>query len=83
MSGYKNFFSDPDGFWTSNSLGNKQEQSFKAWLIDAEMIDQKKNLTPFGDFCTKHRENELDLIWELIWINLHIVLFLQIGLSTL
>lgn len=63
------FLSDPDGFWTSNSLGNKQEQSFKAWLIDAEMIDQKKNLTPFGDFCIKHRENELDLIWELIWIN--------------
>ena len=63
------FLSDPDGFWASNSLGNKQEQSFKAWLIDADIIDSKKNLTSFGDFCAKHREDELDLIWELIWSN--------------
>lgn len=64
------FLSDPEGFWISNSLGNKQEQSFKAWLIDAELIDQKKILTSFGDFCFKHHENEFDLMWELIWTNL-------------
>lgn len=63
------FLSDPEYFWTSNSLGTKQEQSFKAWLIDAEIIDPKKHLTPFGELCVQHREDGLDLIWEIIWTN--------------
>ena len=63
------YLADPDGFWSNNSLGNKQEQSFKAWLVDAEIIDAKKQLTAFGDFCTLHYEDEHDLVWELIWTN--------------
>lgn len=63
------FFINPEDFWKSNSLGNKQEESFKAWLIDADIIDRKKALTEFGVFCIEHYEDEHDLIWELIWIN--------------
>ena len=63
------FLVDPEGFWQNNSLGNKQEQSFKAWLVDAEICDAKKQITEFGHFCASHYEDEHDLIWELIWIN--------------
>ena len=63
------FLADPDGFWTSNSLGNKQEQSFKAWLSDADIINAKKEMTEFGQFIKEHYEDEHDLVWELIWTN--------------
>ena len=63
------FLVDSDAFWEINSLGNKQEQSFKAWLIDAEIIDTKKKITPFGIFCSEHYEDDHDLVWELIWTN--------------
>lgn len=63
------YLADPEGFWSSNSLGNKQEQSFKAWIVDAEIIDAKRKLTPFGEFCSSHYEDEHDLVWELIWTN--------------
>ena len=63
------FLIDPDEFWKDNSLGNKQEESFKAWLMDADIIDRKKSLSDFGKFCVEHYEDERDLIWELIWTN--------------
>jgi 3'-phosphoadenosine 5'-phosphosulfate sulfotransferase (PAPS reductase)/FAD synthetase/ferredoxin len=66
---FQEFVADPIEFWVDNSLGNKQLQSFKAWLIDADIIDSKKSLTDFGNFCVEHFEDEHDLIWELIWTN--------------
>ncbi len=63
------FLSDPEGFWSFNTLGNKQEQSCKAWLVDADIITPQKELTEFGKFCKEHHEDENDLIWELIWTN--------------
>ena len=63
------YFADLEGFWASNSLGNKQEQSFKAWLSDADIINAKKGMTDFGQFCKDYYENEHDLVWELIWTN--------------
>lgn len=63
------FIADPVEFWSTNSLGNKQEQSFKAWLMDANIIDAKKKTTDFGNFCINHFEDEPDLIWELLWTN--------------
>ena len=53
----------------NNSLGNKQEDSFKAWLVDAEIITAQRELTEFGEFCRNHYEDDHDLIWELIWTN--------------
>lgn len=63
------FLADPEDFWTCNSLGTKQEQSFKAWLIDADVIDSKKQLKEFGIFIKEFYEDEPDLIWELLWTN--------------
>ncbi len=63
------YLADPDGFWTSNCLGNKQEQSFKAWLLDANIINAQRQLTFFGEFLKDHYEDEPELIWELMWTN--------------
>jgi phosphoadenosine phosphosulfate reductase len=64
------FLDDPEAFWTSNTLGNKQVDSFKAWLKDSEIIDSKCKLTDFGEFCSEVYIDQSDLIWELIWVNL-------------
>lgn len=59
-------------FWlpNNNSLGNKMVPSFKAWLKDAEIIDNKNILTEFGQFCVENLTNDSELIWSLIWVNL-------------
>lgn len=65
------FFKDTEGFWKENSLGVKQIPSFKAWLKDAEIIDDKGLLTEFGELCIQIRQhNNQTLLWELIHINL-------------
>ena len=64
------FFATTDDFWGNNSLGNKQVDSFKAWLRDAEIIDAKNNLTPLGSILALRHEDNHDAIWEIIWTNL-------------
>lgn len=67
------YFLDPQiTYWVkgNNSLGVKQIPSFKAWLKDAEIIDDKNLITPFGEFCAENIINDSELIWSLIWINL-------------
>lgn len=53
----------------NNTLGNKQEDSFRWWLDYAGIINAKKEITEFGLFCKDHYEDEHDLVWELIWTN--------------
>lgn len=64
------FFANPDGFWDFNALGNKQVDSFKAWLKDAEFLDSKNHLTELGKLCAEKYNDARDQIWEIIWINL-------------
>lgn len=64
------FLSNPSTFWETNSLGTKQVYSFKSWLKDAELIDEKGNLTSLGFFCYKNKDDYTSLIWEIIHINL-------------
>ena len=64
------FFADLDAFWESNALGNKQVDSFKAWLKDAEIIDNKNVITPLGQLLSEKYIDSHDAIWEIIWINL-------------
>lgn len=61
---------DPEEFWTNNALGPAQVDGFKAWLRDAEITDGKNNLTEFGFIIKQLHQNDPDLVWELIWINL-------------
>lgn len=64
------FLNDPDSFWKDNSLGVKQVPSFKAWLKDAELIDEKGNLTKLGKLLKSIAEDNDTLVWEIIHINL-------------
>lgn len=63
------YFALTNDFWGNNSLGKKQEDSFKAWLKDAGIIDGKRNITEFGEFCKEHYIDDSSLVWEIIWIN--------------
>lgn len=64
------FLSDPECFWTNNSLGTAQVDGFKAWLKDAEITDTKNNLTQLGEFIQQNKDDEFNLIWEIIVTNL-------------
>ena len=64
------FLLDSESFWKDKILGTKQVPSFKAWLKDAEIIDDKGVLTSFGALCKKINEDSHTLLWELIYINL-------------
>ena len=64
------YLTDTDSFWEDNFLGVKQVPSFKAWLKDAEIIDEKSKLTPFGELCVEINRENTTLLWELIHINL-------------
>jgi len=64
------FLFNPEEFWNDNALGPAQVDGFKAWLRDAEIIDNKNNVTDFGSILQEVYQNDADLTWELILINL-------------
>ena len=64
------YLMDSENFWKDNLLGKKQIPSFKAWLKDAEIIDDKANFAPFGKLCKELNEDNPNLMWELIYVNL-------------
>lgn len=64
------FLSDTDSFWKENSLGNAQIDSLKGWLKDAEILDSKNKLTPFGQLLVEIYIDEPNFTWESILINL-------------
>jgi len=64
------FLFNPEDFWNDNTLGPAQVDGFKAWLRDAEIIDNKNLLTGFGVLLKEIYVDDIDLTWELIWINL-------------
>ena len=64
------YLTDSDSFWEENFLGVKQVPSFKAWLKDAEIVDEKSKLTPFGELCIEINRENSTLLWELLHVNL-------------
>lgn len=66
------FFSDPESFFTENTagLGVKQIPAMTNWLKEAEIIDDKKELTEVGKILSNAYVNEPDSVWEIIWVNL-------------
>lgn len=68
----ENYFVDRDDFWSSDHGLNKNYQipSLKCWLRDAEIIDEKNNITELGQLLADNRIDYPDLVWEIIWINL-------------
>ena len=64
------FFVWQNDFWGNHALGIKQVPSVKAWLKDSLLIDDKARITPFGEYLASIYQDNPDLIWEVIWINL-------------
>lgn len=64
------FLIDPEYFWSDNSLGTAQLDGFKAWLKDAEITNAKNQITPLGLFLQEIREDEPEVLWEIILTNL-------------
>lgn len=66
------FFSDPESFFTENTagLGVKQIPAMTNWLKEAEIINDKKELTEVGKILSNAYVNDPDTVWEIIWVNL-------------
>ena len=66
------FFASPEDYWDSDNGLNKTYQvpSLRNWLIDAEVIDEKLQLTPLGHLLNNIYSDNPSLVWEIIWINL-------------
>lgn len=62
--------SNTTNFWSGNTLGTAQVDSFKGWLKDAEVIDSKNQLTVFGEILLAIYREKPDIAWELLWVNL-------------
>lgn len=65
---------DGDDYWESNHGLNENYQipSLKAWLRDAEIIDEKDHITELGRMLADPAvsSNFPNLAWEIVWINL-------------
>lgn len=68
------YLTELNDFWTSNHGLNENYQipSLKAWLKDAEIIDEKNNATLLGELLANPdvMANYPNLVWEIVWINL-------------
>ena len=66
------FFACPHDFWDSDHGLNKNYQipSLRNWLKDAEIIDEKFQLTELGNLLYTIYQDNPALVWEIIWINL-------------
>lgn len=64
------FFLDPVTFWKDNTLGTAQVDSIKVWLRDADITDNKNNITPLGEILRDIYQNNRSLFWEIVYINL-------------
>lgn len=64
------FFVWQNDYWRNHALGTKQVPSVKAWLKDSLLTDAKARITPLGEYLASIYQDNPDLIWEVIWINL-------------
>lgn len=69
------FFSDPERFFPDNiaTLQEKEQiPSFSKWMTQAGIISdpKTKSVTDFGWLLKDIYQDNVDLVWQLIWINL-------------
>lgn len=66
------FFSDPESFFIENiaGLGVKQIPAMANWLKEAEIINDKKELTEIGKILSQAYVNDPDIVWEILWVNI-------------
>lgn len=71
------FFIEPSAFFIKdknhkyqNSLGAPQNDGLKDWLKEADLIDEKEQLTEFGFLLSQIWKDNPTLVWEVLWVNL-------------
>lgn len=64
------FMSDPEYFWKSKSWGEPMYDAFKRWGKDAQLLDNKNELTDLGKVLREIYSDNPSLVWEVLWINL-------------
>lgn len=65
------FLNNLEKWFVENNLGNKQIESMKVWLLDAELITKDKLPTILARSIREIYLQHKNLTWELIWINLY------------
>lgn len=62
------FLQSPNDWWASRALGNRQVDSLRVWLRDAELVEQNSP-TELALAMARWRERPL-LVWAIVWVNL-------------
>ncbi len=63
------FFKDPEVFWDTSNLGNRQVEAFRAWLYEAEFIGKDRQLTELGKLILRFGTSSM-LTWNVLFTNL-------------
>ena len=63
------FLRNIDRWFENNNLGNRQKESLKTWLKDADLLSEKNTPTRLAKLLS-NIPNEL-FVWEIIWANLY------------
>jgi len=66
----ENFLEKGKDWLIDNTLGPKQKDAISKYLLDAELIDNKKNLTDSFKFLSQLFTKDLKSVWQIVWINL-------------
>jgi phosphoadenosine phosphosulfate reductase len=64
------YLKKPEKWFEENTLGNKQVESMKNWLLDSELMDKNKQPTELTNLLKNIYDKNKKFVWEIIWINL-------------
>lgn len=59
-----------EDWFSNNTLGPVQFQAMKRYLKDANLIDEKGNITPLAKELSELYRNDEEGVWQIIWLNL-------------
>ena len=65
------FFNSPERWFSENNLGNKQIESMKIWLLDADLIEKNKLPTMLAKYLKNIYSQCKNTAWQFIWTNLY------------
>ena len=60
-----------DDWFENNNLGNRQKESLKVWLKDADLLGNNNTSTKLAKLLSNIVTFNESLIWEVIWVNLY------------
>ncbi len=66
----ESFLYRPDVWLEENTLGPEQIKAFKRYMKDAELIDERGNLTPLAWKMSELYAEDKDAVWQIVWLNL-------------